>query len=96
MKANLENLKNEIKRLVAIQIDTKNQRKTVNFNGDRTLEPWRATMNAQYQRDELRTHYQAYAFLKGKDTTDHGEIINTYLFNNLLDKYKDEEAVCNN
>lgn len=62
----METLKNEIKNLVAVQKELKNQRKTVNLVGDRTMEPWVASFKHVANRHTLRLMYAAYGVMRGK------------------------------
>jgi hypothetical protein len=59
-------LKNDIKKLSEEQRFLRNQRKTVNLKGERTMEPWVATMKHQANREELRLMFAAYGLMKGK------------------------------
>lgn len=71
MKANIERMKATIKELVEQQINTKEQRKTVNFKGVRTMDSSEASWKHGTQRDKLRQYYKAYAILRGKDPSVH-------------------------
>lgn len=63
----IQDFKSDIKSLVAKQIETKEQRKTVNFKGtNRSLTPWQAQMLALEQKNQLKHMYIAYALLRGK------------------------------
>lgn len=66
MKTQILNLKNEIKKLVEVQKELKNQRKTVRLVGTRTMEPWQAAMKHNSNRHLLRLMYAAYAKMRGK------------------------------
>lgn len=90
MKANILRMKNDIKELVKIQIDTKRQRKTVKFTGTRTMDSQDASYASVCQRESLKTYYQAYSELRGKESGAHGEITLGSLFNTLLETYKYE------
>ena len=57
MKANILNMKNDIKELVKIQIDTKRQRKTVKFIGNRTIDSQDESYLAVCQKEKLKTYY---------------------------------------
>ena len=71
----METLKQEIKKLVEEQKSLKNQRKTVNYQGIRTIEPWAAVMKHGSNREILRIMYAAYGVLRGKK---YSEIENHY------------------
>lgn len=61
-----KDLKLAIKDLSKKQRETKEQRKTVNFKGTRSLDPHKAQMLAISQKEELKHMYIAYAQLRGK------------------------------
>lgn len=69
-KVNVAELKSEIKELAEKQSSLKNQRKTVNLVGERTMEPWQATMEHRSNRAKLRAMYAAYTILRGKELSD--------------------------
>ncbi len=89
MKANILKMKNDIKELVKIQIDTKRQRKTVKFTGTRTMDASEASYKAPLQKEELKTYYQAYSELRGRENS-HGDVTLNNLYDNLLETYKHE------
>lgn len=62
----MNTLKETIKVLAEQQISLKNQRKTVHLIGERTLDPWRATLNHEINRHNLRLLYTTQQLLKGK------------------------------
>lgn len=70
MEQNIKNaiasLREEIAALEKVQKNTKEQRKTVNFHGERTMPYWEATWQAQDQGRELRIMYAAYGLLRGR------------------------------
>jgi hypothetical protein len=66
MKTQILELKNEIKKLVEVQKELKNQRKTVKLVGTRTMEPWQAAMKHHSNRHQLRLMYAAYAKMRGQ------------------------------
>lgn len=68
MKANILNLKNEIKSLAEEQKVNKLNRKTTYLpeNFKRTKPSWEATMDACALGARLRCAYMAYAILRGK------------------------------
>ena len=79
----------EIKRLSQEQKDLKNQRKTVNLQGVKIMEPWEAQFKHQINRDKLRYLYQAYAVMKGvEDIKDHGKFDKNHV-DDLIGKYKE-------
>lgn len=59
-------LKDKIKELANEQLVLKNQRKTVNLVGERTMETWKATMKHFENRIQLRHLYLANGILNGK------------------------------
>lgn len=68
-----QNIKNAIKRmreeiatLEKVQKDTKKQRKTENFHGERTMPHWVAEDNARLNKKKLRAMYAAYGLMRGK------------------------------
>jgi hypothetical protein len=65
-KESIKVLKEAIKFRVADQKATKPQRKTVHFQGTRTLEPYVATLKHASNRWDLRHLYIAYGFMRGK------------------------------
>lgn len=64
---NMNSLKEKIKSLSQQQGDLKVQRKTVNFEGDRKLNPTVAAAHHAHNRHVLRWSHAAYAILRGKD-----------------------------
>lgn len=93
----MENLKNQIKVLAEQQPVLKNQRKTVKLQGEKTMEPWQATLKHQSNRNELRKLYMEYGILKGKKPE---EIQSTYkdyfdetFINQLIERYN-AKAIC--
>lgn len=66
MKTQILELKNDIKKLVEVQKELKNQRKTVRLVGTRTMEPWQAAMRHQSNRHQLRLMYAAYTKMRDK------------------------------
>lgn len=80
-KIGINVLKNDIKKLVEEQRFLRNQRKTVNLVGERTMEPWVAAYKHTANREKLRIMYAAYGLMRGKSfeqiekrsdtTTDH-------------------------
>lgn len=65
-KESIQNLKSEIKKHVEKQKALKNQRKTVNIVGERTMPTYEATYQHHFCRESLRTMYIAYGFMRGK------------------------------
>ena len=66
IKNAIKSMREEIAALEKVQKNTKEQRKTVNFHGERTMPAWKATMLVPAQRDQLRAMYAAYGLLRGK------------------------------
>ena len=63
----MSTLKELIKEKSALQIEYKNQRKTVNLVGERTVHPSDASVLHGYNRSDLFHMYLAYAMLRGQD-----------------------------
>ena len=80
-------LKEDIKKLAAEQKSLKNQRKTKNLIGQRTVEPWRATMKVQYNKQVLTDMYHVYAILRGKNSPYEVEQLDHSTVNDLFAKY---------
>ena len=59
-------IKNDIKKLSEEQKFLRNQRKTVHIKGERTMEPWVATMQHRANREKLRIMFAAYGLMRGK------------------------------
>lgn len=100
-------IKNDIKKLAENQKSLKNQRKTVHLKGERTIEPWKATLTHNANRHQLRMMYAAYHVLKGRDLSifetkpskkETVSPISDYVdqINKLVEKYGKEEVVCVN
>ena len=66
IKNAIKSMREEIAALEKVQKNTKEQRKTVNFHGERTMPDWKATILVPQQRDQLRAMYAAYGLLRGK------------------------------
>lgn len=66
IKNAIKSMREEIAALEKVQKNTKEQRKTVNFHGERTMPAWKATMLVPGQREKLRIMYAAYGLLRGK------------------------------
>lgn len=66
IKYNVKALKAVIENLVKEQKSLKNQRKTVNLKGKRTIEPWVAAYKHAANRETLRVLYAAYGLMRGK------------------------------
>ena len=66
IKNAIKSMREEIAALEKVQKNTKEQRKTVNFHGERTMPDWKATMLVPEQRAQLRVMYAAYGLLRGK------------------------------
>ena len=66
IKNAIKSMREKIAALEKVQKNTKEQRKTVNFHGERTMPTWKATMLVPEQREQLRIMYAAYGLLRGK------------------------------
>lgn len=97
MQENILRLKEDIKKMVEHQINTKAQRK-YSYNGNRTMSQDQAATNALDGKRELRHHYLAYAKLRGKDLLDvesnPKEPYSQYYLDKIVTKY--EKVVCDN
>lgn len=69
-KVNVAKLKNDVKALAKGQKELRNQRKTVNLEGERKMEPWMAAMEHRQNRAKLRAMYTAYAILRGQSPSE--------------------------
>jgi hypothetical protein len=98
-------IKNDIRQLAENQKSLKNQRKTVHLKGERTIEPWKATLTHNANRHQLRLLYAAYHVLKGRDLStfetkpsNKSNIVPISIYadqiNKLVEKYGKEEVVC--
>lgn len=93
----LNTLKLEIAKLVAEQIETKPQRKTVNFTGQRTVDPEKAAYTVKNNKNTLRHLYVVYGLLRGK-TVEQVEgksktPLSEYLIKTFTEKYKPVEEI---
>lgn len=79
-------IREEIKRLADEQLVLKPQRKTVHFVGTRTVDAYKATVQAFENKERLRHLYVAYAILKGKEPQ---EFTKREFQQSLVDKYVD-------
>ena len=97
MQENILRLKESIKRLVALQIDAKAQRKK-SYKGRRTLSLKNAAVEVTDGKNELRHHYLTYATLRGRDLKSvesySKEPFSQIYINKLIAKY--EAVVCDN
>ena len=66
MKQEIIDFRKEIAALEVEQRNTKEQRKTVRFEGERTLSPLEAYWKAQSNSEKLRAMYAAYGLMRGK------------------------------
>lgn len=66
LKAAIANLKNNIANLAEKQRIAKPQRKTVHFQGERTMSAYDAEMFVRGLKRDLRFMYAAYGLLRGK------------------------------
>lgn len=93
----IKDLKSEIKSLSKKQRETKEQRKSVKFNGTRSLTPKDAQMLALKQKEELKHMFIAYALLRGKpieSTISKETMWSKNRVDDLMLIYKHEEVVC--
>ena len=71
MDTNLKNaisaMRKDIAELEKKQKETKPQRKTERFKGERTMPAWVATDQARANKEKLRIFYAAYGLLRGKN-----------------------------
>lgn len=71
MEENLKNaisaMRKDIAELEKKQKETKPQRKTEHFKGERTMPAWVATDQARINKEQLRIYYAAYGLLRGKN-----------------------------
>lgn len=65
-KEAIKKLKEKIAEAVEEQKIFKENRKTVNFKGERICEPWYAAMRADNLSQDLRIMYAAYGILRGR------------------------------
>lgn len=63
----MKQLKEEIKTLSSEQKKLKLQRKTVNFEGERTISPQSAASQVMINKFQLRHFFAAYAIIRGKE-----------------------------
>lgn len=63
----MNSLKEKIKSMSAEQTSIKQERKSITFQGKRTMDPSVATATAALRGENLRRLYVAYAVLRGKD-----------------------------
>lgn len=66
MRVDVRQMKSDIKELVAEQKFLKNQRKTINLQGERKIEPDDATYKHWLNRNKLRAMYRVYGIARGK------------------------------
>lgn len=66
MRQELIDFRKEIAALEVEQKNTKEQRKTVRFTGERTMSPYNAFCAALNNKDKLRAMYAAYGLMRGK------------------------------
>jgi len=67
MRKNIQELKNAINEIATTQKVLKQNRKTVNFIGERSIPAYEAAYKVQSNKYELRHMYLAYGILRGKD-----------------------------
>lgn len=84
----MEKLKQQIKVLAEQQLALKNQRKTANRKGPKTMEPWQASLTHQNNRAILRELYYAYGSIRGKKSEDKSKTpINMDNVNKIITQY---------
>lgn len=66
MKQEIIDFRKEIAALEVEQRNTKEQRRTVRFEGERTMSPSQAYEKALSNREKLRIMYAAYGLMRGK------------------------------
>jgi len=66
MNAKIKEFRQEIAKLEKEQKETKPQRKTENFKGERTMHHWVAAENVVQNKHHLRIMYAAYGLMRGK------------------------------
>lgn len=69
MKQIIQKMKEDIKAMASYQKLLKENRKTVNFQGQRIMPSYEAQYKVPQQRYKLHTMYIAYLMLRGKDYT---------------------------
>jgi len=67
METIIKKFREQIAKLEKEQKTIKPQRKTVHFNGERTLLPYDAWVTAKHNKEILRAMYAAYNLLRGKN-----------------------------
>ena len=82
-RMDITKFKNDIKELSEQQRYFKNQRKTVNLQGTRTMSPSEATWKHQANREKLRLMFAAYGLMRGKS------------FSQIENKFPEEEHPLN-
>lgn len=88
LKYDVKAYKAEIKQLSETQRELRNQRKTVNLKGERTMEPSLAAWKHQVNGERLRVMFAIYGLMRGKSfsvTENHYPEEN-----HPLNKYKNE------
>jgi len=102
VKTDVKKLREDIKALVEEQKFLKDQRKTVHNKLERKIDPWRATMDHAYNREQLSIMYAALLVLRGWSIDEaakaHISKKEEYAFNQnkekiqkLIDSYKEEK-----
>lgn len=80
----------KIKELSSNQVFLKNQRRTVNLQGERQMLPSIAAFKHWAGRDELRHLYHTYAVLRGKEPQESKAEINPVQIGKYLKQYKQD------
>lgn len=83
----MNTLKETIKELAAGQSALKNQKKTVNLQGVRTMPTYVATNTHKNNRETLRCLYMAYGLLRGKTENEIEPNSKTPICRGLVDKF---------
>lgn len=80
----------KIKELSSNQVFLKNQRRTVNLQGERQMFPSMAAFKHWAGRNELRHLYHTYAILRGKKPQKSKAEINPVRIEKYLEQYKQD------
>lgn len=88
MNTGILELKNKAKELSSTQHSLKEQRKTIKFQGQRTVEPDEARWKVLNNTEELRHLYDAYSILRGKEPQKYKRVtVNKDKINKLVEQY---------
>lgn len=87
-RQSIADMKSAIKQLSAEQKDLRPQRKTVHFQGTRTVPEWKATSQHQDNRYQLAHMFYAYSIMRGKEPVPFKhKPLNNNLITKILEKY---------